>query len=473
MSRARCRTRRMLAGLPECLALLVPVGGAAASRTIFAHAMWLKTWFQDRAAIALELLHRAGDDELRRRASCASPSCTGLPHRRRRRRADARALAQAPAGHAHRHAPAASRWPNAASRSQPNAEQHLRSRARLADALRARVAGRDAGASPARCTLLARRAALRVPAGDRAGRRDAGVASCASSPTPARATRFPQGMPAKVPAADRARARRSSPTLKYEAYFLTVADIVALGARAGHPLPGPRQRRQLGRSATASASPRSTRRAPTLLFERFISVERNEPPDIDIDFEHQRREEVIQYIYGKYGRAPRRAHRASSSATGRARRCATSAARSASTCSASTRSRQEPALVRRPRHRARAAARERLRSRIAGRAAVDRAHRAAARLSAPPARSTRAASSSRSGRMAAAGAGRERRDGRPHRHPVGQGRPRRARPAQGRHPRARHAERDPPLARAHRRASSARAVRDAGHPATTTRRPTT
>src|SRR5207344_2276886 len=40
----------------------------------------------------------------------------------------------------------------------------------------------------------------------------------------------------------------------------------------------------------------------TLLFERFISAERNEPPDIDIDFEHQRREEVIQYIYRKYGR---------------------------------------------------------------------------------------------------------------------------------------------------------------------------
>jgi error-prone DNA polymerase len=40
----------------------------------------------------------------------------------------------------------------------------------------------------------------------------------------------------------------------------------------------------------------------TLLFERFISKERNEPPDIDIDFEHLRREEVIQYIYRKYGR---------------------------------------------------------------------------------------------------------------------------------------------------------------------------
>jgi AcrR family transcriptional regulator len=39
-----------------------------------------------------------------------------------------------------------------------------------------------------------------------------------------------------------------------------------------------------------------------MLFERFVSKERNEPPDIDIDFEHERREEVIQYIYGKYGR---------------------------------------------------------------------------------------------------------------------------------------------------------------------------
>ena len=39
-----------------------------------------------------------------------------------------------------------------------------------------------------------------------------------------------------------------------------------------------------------------------MLFERFVSRERNEPPDIDVDFEHERREEVIQYVYGKYGR---------------------------------------------------------------------------------------------------------------------------------------------------------------------------
>jgi len=47
-----------------------------------------------------------------------------------------------------------------------------------------------------------------------------------------------------------------------------------------------------------------------MLFERFISRERNEPPDIDVDFEHERREEVIQYVYGRYGR-----HRAALAAT--------------------------------------------------------------------------------------------------------------------------------------------------------------
>ena len=47
-----------------------------------------------------------------------------------------------------------------------------------------------------------------------------------------------------------------------------------------------------------------------LLLERFISKERHEPPDIDIDFEHQRREEVIQHVYDKYGR-----HRAALAAT--------------------------------------------------------------------------------------------------------------------------------------------------------------
>ncbi len=61
-------------------------------------------------------------------------------------------------------------------------------------------------------------------------------------------------------------------------------------------------RQPIRSSAIASASPRSTPSKVDLLFERFISAERNEPPDIDVDFEHERREEIIQYIYEKYGR---------------------------------------------------------------------------------------------------------------------------------------------------------------------------
>jgi error-prone DNA polymerase len=89
--------------------------------------------------------------------------------------------------------------------------------------------------------------------------------------------------------------------LQYEAYFLTVFDIVRY-ARGQHIL-------CQGRGSAANSAVcyclGVTEVDPargTLLFERFMSRERNEPPDIDIDFEHQRREEVLQYVYGKYGR---------------------------------------------------------------------------------------------------------------------------------------------------------------------------
>ena len=61
-------------------------------------------------------------------------------------------------------------------------------------------------------------------------------------------------------------------------------------------------RRPIRRFVIASASPPSTRCALGLLFERFISKERAEPPDIDLDIQHDRREEVIQHVYEKYGR---------------------------------------------------------------------------------------------------------------------------------------------------------------------------
>ncbi len=89
--------------------------------------------------------------------------------------------------------------------------------------------------------------------------------------------------------------------LGYEPYFLTVFDIVSFARRQGILCQG---RGSAANSAVCYCLG-ITEVDPArmaMLFERFISKERNEPPDIDVDFEHQRREEVIQYIYQKYGR---------------------------------------------------------------------------------------------------------------------------------------------------------------------------
>ena len=101
------------------------------------------------------------------------------------------------------------------------------------------------------------------------------------------------------------------------------------------------------RSATAWASPRSIPTRANLLFERFISKERNEPPDIDVDFEHERREEVIQYIYAQVRPRPRRHRRGGRSATARAAPSATWARRWAFRRRPGRRFRQGALLVRR------------------------------------------------------------------------------------------------------------------------------
>ncbi len=89
--------------------------------------------------------------------------------------------------------------------------------------------------------------------------------------------------------------------LRYEPYFLTVQDIVAFARSQGILCQG---RGSAANSAVCYVLG-ITEIDPSRmngLFERFISRERNEPPDIDVDFEHQRREEVMQYVYCKYGR---------------------------------------------------------------------------------------------------------------------------------------------------------------------------
>ena len=112
--------------------------------------------------------------------------------------------------------------------------------------------------------------------------------------------RFPDGVPQKLDKLIRHELALIG-ELNYAPYFLTVHDLVRFA----------RSKRILcqGRGSAANSAVcyciGVTAVDPSrldLLFERFISAERNEPPDIDIDFEHERREEVIQYIYEKYGR---------------------------------------------------------------------------------------------------------------------------------------------------------------------------
>jgi error-prone DNA polymerase len=112
--------------------------------------------------------------------------------------------------------------------------------------------------------------------------------------------RYPQGIPTKVCKLieDELAIIRE---LDYDRYFLTCYDIVAFARSKGILCQG---RGSAANSIVCyclgitSVSPEQI----SMLFARFISRERNEPPDIDIDFEHERREEVIQYIYDKYGR---------------------------------------------------------------------------------------------------------------------------------------------------------------------------
>ncbi len=112
--------------------------------------------------------------------------------------------------------------------------------------------------------------------------------------------RYPDGIPDAVQAT-LARELALVAQMRYAPYFLTVHDIVRFARSQGILCQG---RGSAANSAVCyclgitAVNPVEV----DLLFERFITPERREPPDIDVDFEHERREEVIQYIYARYGR---------------------------------------------------------------------------------------------------------------------------------------------------------------------------
>lgn len=181
---------------------------------------------------------------------------------------------------------------------QPNAERHLRTRLRLAQTYDAQLLARTLEVAE-RCNFNLDELRYQypdevVPAGE----------------TPAsylrRITyegagrRWPDGIPAKAQVQIEHELALIA-DLRYEHYFLTVADIVAF-ARSRHILC---QGRGSAANSVVCYCTGVTEVDPgrmSVLFERFISRERNEPPDIDVDFEHERREEVLQYLYRKYGR---------------------------------------------------------------------------------------------------------------------------------------------------------------------------
>ena len=284
-----------LAGLPECLALLVP-DAAQSFETVFAHAMWLKTWFQERAWLALSLLRRPGDEELvdvvRRVAQFTGLRivATGdvLMHLRSRKPLldvlAATRLKQPVA--------------QCGLQLESNAEQHLRSRARLA-ALYEPEWLENTLLLAGRCSFSLVELKYEYPR-EVVPEGQTPIGHLRHLAYDGLAGRFPDQAAIRwMPQIETELALIEQ--LQYEAYFLTVADIVRWA----------REQKILcqGRGSAANSvvcyclgitevNPDEGK----LLFERFISAERNEPPDIDVDFEHQRREEVIQYIYGKYGR---------------------------------------------------------------------------------------------------------------------------------------------------------------------------
>jgi error-prone DNA polymerase len=287
--------------LADCVALLV-LPREASDAELAAPAHWLLQHFTGRAWIAVELLREAGDAQWLQRLQALSEE-TALP------------LVAAGDVHFHVRSRKALQDVMTATRLsrpvaecgfdlQPNAERHLRTRQRISQIYPAALMAQTLQVA-ARCTFRLDEIKYQypsevVPAGVSAAKhlRDLTYAGAEK--------RWPWNEDGMGGVPDRWKFRIEHELalieeLGYEHYFLTVADIVRF-ARGEQIL-------CQGRGSAAnsivcyclhvtSVDPDRS----TLLFERFISRERNEPPDIDVDFEHERREEVIQYLYKKYGR---------------------------------------------------------------------------------------------------------------------------------------------------------------------------
>jgi error-prone DNA polymerase len=293
-------------GLTECLALWLPSTHASAIKgtgQMRSQAVWVRNHFPDRAWIAVEL-HRGPNDASYLKTLRALGKTIGLPlvasgdvhmhvHERRALQDTMTAIRHhctvADAGH----------------RLFPNGQRHLRSIAELAGIYPAELL-HETQCIAERCTFSLKSLEYTYP-------RELVPEGLTATQHLRNLTeeglieRWPNGVPEKARTAVEKELALIE-HLEYEHFFLTVQEIVAWARNKG----GEEGRKPIlcqGRGSAANSvvcyALRITEVNPEqieVLFERFLSIERDEPPDIDVDFEHERREEVIQHVFQKYSR---------------------------------------------------------------------------------------------------------------------------------------------------------------------------
>ncbi|MEO8936980.1 MAG: PHP domain-containing protein, partial [Burkholderiaceae bacterium] len=298
-----------LAGVPDCIALWIPSRDASDAQ-LDADACWFASTFGPRARpvdappgfvphrvwIAVQRTHRM-DDKLVLKRLTALGQRIGLPC--------------VATGNVHMHV--RSRKPmqdtltairigkavaECGDALEPNAERHLRSRLRLPDLFAPRLLEESIVVAE-QCDFSLKELGYRYPK-EIVPDGQTQTSWLRTLTEEGLVTRFPDGVTDAV----RQQIEHELALiadLKYEAFFLTVHDIVRYARSVGILCQG----RGSAANSAVCYSLGITEVNPALqkmLFERFLTKERDEPPDIDVDFEHQRREEVIQYIYDKYGR---------------------------------------------------------------------------------------------------------------------------------------------------------------------------
>ena len=285
------RTADLAAGVADCLALLI--GDLDTSED---DAAWLRGAFEDRAWLAVELL-RGPDDlgllaHLRAVGAAANlplVAAGGVQFHERSRKALHDVLTAI-----RLRVPLAQAGGDVC----PNSEPHLRGIGRLANLYPAELLAETLNVA-ARCDFNLEELRYEypeelVPAGETP------IGYLRRMTYAGAATRYPAGLPANVRDIIEHELALIG-DMRAEAFFLTVYDIVIFARSQAILCQG---RGSAANSAVCyclgitEVDPARS----SLLFERFMSKERNEPPDIDVDFEHERREIVMQYIYNKYGR---------------------------------------------------------------------------------------------------------------------------------------------------------------------------